>query len=204
MIDEHCINNAFDCSTFNPADTDVCFHCKDILILLCRSENDYDWNAVVNCMATVRKLAESSECGAAAGVLIGIMQSLVARVDAAVSTVQTIDLRVIQHVRSAQKRCRLDSDFTEHMATTLIKQKRVHNCAQFIRAATDLSDSSGRDWEKNAVCSLMAAQMRTFNCLGVCGHSEDSARNGRPAEDTCVHLFWDAKSGYGGILPFQV
>ena len=42
-----------------------------------------------------------------------------------------------------------------------------------------------------------------LSCTGVTSVSEDSARNGKPAKETTLYVFYDTDSQMGTILPPQ-
>ena len=157
-------------------------------------------------LAELRSIGRDAQCLACTLLFEDILADIAEHVDGkCVEGSGICTVARLEHLKTGSgKRRRIDRDFKLFAARQQVSSGTVHNAGQYLRVATDVSDRSGRHWEHEVACSQWLCQKRLFTCGGVCGMTEDAARNGRPAEDTTVFLFWDGAQNLGGVLPFQV
>lgn len=153
-------------------------------------------------------LIASHTCAALAPLLRSWLRVIAEGVDKAIPSLRLNDNPLGQETFTFgghTRRLRVDEDYRVAVSRDLVKRRRVHSGAQYLRAASGFDDSLSRKWDAKELLRYQASCHRhnTFDKVHVFCLVDDASRVGEPAQKTVLFLVWNAQEHVGMFPPPQ-
>jgi hypothetical protein len=175
-----------------------CSHCRQYLAA-CTGHASMHWHAE----SLLQLFVFSGGCSALARWLGCLVAQFAALVVAHLDMFTTTDALKASHLQGPSKKRRIDEDFKQVVSENVLKEKRATSSAAFLRAAGEIHDSSGRQWDEKMLARYQGdcwASMASSECVVL---AQDASRLGEPAEETLMQAAFSPGVAIGCWFPPQ-